>query len=427
MTKAFVLFEAMNHMTLVLKEARARGFRIVLLNHNPVNQTGPYAVTDDEVDETVHIEAWEDREAVERVLADVHARYEVVGTYACFEAAMPYEATLREMAGLPNNGADNVRFVLDKLALRRKLYAEGLSGLRSASLDEALQWERWPFDGSAILKPVNGTGSALCYTVASTEELRHIAARLSDTVVINPLMREYIAARGEFLVEEKAAGELLSVESLVYHGEVHTIGLQGRYVLVKDPVVEMGVVFPFRHARMDEIVAKSEAIHRSLSIHHGPTHLEMMVPKQGPIELIDFNIRFTGVDSLICFNEAFGIRFEKCLTDLACDIDPDLSFLDGPSKVAANMLLMPPPGTTVLESLDFPPEAVFSRLTKEIGQQLSGNVNQLDMLGLYVVKADTIQELHQKVLAAQRRAVVNGQPLGDNVNNLVAFNELAAQ
>jgi hypothetical protein len=424
MRAAFVLFETLNHTNLVLLEAKSRGFDVVVLNHDPVPQSGPYGVPPGTIDENVYVDSWEDVPAVEALVADVARRYHVVGTYAGFEPGLPYEALLRELAGLPTTGAAGVRRVLDKAAVRRKLYAEGLSELRSVSLAEALGWRRWEFRGPAVLKPVNGTGSALCYVVSSLDELRSAAAKAEEATVVNPLMREYVASRGEFVLEEKAAGELLSVESLVDRGRVHHIGLSGRYVLAADPVVEQGVMFPYHHPRVDEIVAVSEAIHRSLGVFHGPTHVEMMVPAEGPIELIDFNARFAGVDTLVCLNEAFGVDFQRCLADVGCGVEPDLSFLRKRPRVAVDVMLLPPPGTVELRDLVFPPEAVFGRLTKQIGEKLSGNADQLDCIAMFVVVGDTRPEAHSRSLEARRRVLVNGQAVGDNVNNRVAFSTL---
>jgi len=244
--------------------------------------------------------------------------------------------------------------------------------------------------------------------------------------VINPLMREYILANGQFVLEERAEGELLSVESLVNRGEVHVVGFISRYMLVKDPVVEQGFTFPYRHPRLAEIKAAVKAIHASLGFHHGPTHVEVMVPEEGPIELIDFNPRYAGVDAAVVHSHAWGVSFPSLLTDLACGVEPDLSFLRGPHRYAANSLVLPPPGATELRELVFPPEVVFGRLMKEIGQPLTGRSDQLDAVASFVIEADTAQEIHHKLLDVRRRITFNGEPLGDNENNVVTYSRYLA-
>lgn len=423
MKKAFVLLELMNAMVLVAKEAKARGYAVVALNHDPLKTSGPFTVPDGLVDEFVPIASWSAPADVDRVIEQVSRRYEVAGTYAVFEATLPYEAALRERAGLPGNGADRTRDILDKGKVRKRLYEAGLSRLRSASLTEALEWETWPYAGDAVLKPANGTGSALCFVVSSLAELRAAAARVERAEVVNPLMKDYIVARGEFVVEERAAGELMSVESMVCRGEIHLVGLTGRYVLAKDPVVEQGLFFPYHHPRRAEIAAAAGAMHRELGVYHGATHLEVMVADDGTVELIDFNVRFAGFASAVAFGEAFRTPFEALLTDLACGVTPQLSLLEGDTRFTAEMVVLPPPGATELRELTFPPEAIAPRLTKEIGQRLTGRADQLDAVGMFIVAADSASEVHAKALRARRVVIFNGEPLGDNENNVLAFSE----
>lgn len=427
MTTSFVLFEMMNPMLLMAKEAKARGMRIVVLNHDPLRDSGPFAVPEGFVDELIHIASWSDADAVETVLKDVHARHDVAGTYAGFEPTLPYEAMLREWVGLPNNGAANIRRVLDKRDLRARLYSEGLTGLRSASLNEALTWTEWPFDAAAVLKPANGTGSALCFIVSSLDELRAAVGTIDQVTVANPLMDDYIHAKGDFVLEAEAKGELLSVESVVYRGDVRPIGLMGRYVLAKDPVVEMGFQFPYPHPRAAEIFAKTKELHRSLGYHNGATQMEVMVPAEGPIELIDFNPRLAGTASIILFSEAYAMRYEQILTDLGCGLAPNLDFIGSPRRYAAEMLLLPQPGVTRLDSIEFPDDTFCHRLPKKPGTVLGRRADQLDCVGMFVTTADSPSELHVKGLEARRRTVVNGKPLGDNENNVLAWSPYIGQ
>ncbi|GCB52715.1 acetyl-CoA carboxylase biotin carboxylase subunit family protein [Streptomyces sp. NL15-2K] len=417
--QAFVLLELLNHMVLIAREAKNRGFHVIALNHDPLLTDGPFAVPEGVVDEVVPVASWADAEAVDGIVDDVLTRYDVIGTYAAFEGALRHEARLRERSGLPTSGATTVTRALDKALVRGTLYREGLTTLRSTTLTEALTWDDWRFDRAAVLKPANGTGSALCFTVASLGELRAATAEIAAVKVTNALMKQYILAHGEFVLEERAEGELLSVESLVHRGEVHVVGLTGRYVSALDPVVELGACFPYPHPRGEEIVARAVEFHRALGITHGPTHLEVMVPDEGPIELIDFNLRTIGAGMSVCIGNAFGIEYAVPLTDLACGRCPDLSFLARAPRHSADLLLLPPPGATVMTDLAFPEGTEYGRVTKPFGQPLSGRADQLDVVAMVVVNADTPEELHRRALEARKTTVFNGEPLGDNPNNQV--------
>ncbi|GAA4684292.1 hypothetical protein GCM10023347_44180 [Streptomyces chumphonensis] len=419
--QAFVLLELMNHMLLIAREAKRRGFHVIALNHGPLQDQGPFAVPDGVVDEVVPVASWSDAEHVGKLVEAVRTAHDVVGTYAAFEPTLRFEAELRAGAGLPTSGPDAVDRALDKAHVRRELYAGGLSTLRSVSLTEALAWESWEFERPAVLKPANGTGSALCFMVGSMEELRAAADQASAGAVVNPMMKDYILAHGEFVLEERAEGELLSVESLVDRGEVHVVGLTGRYVSALDPVVEQGLVFPYPHPRRAEIEAVTKEFHAALGIVHGPTHLEVMVPDEGPVELIDFNVRTAGLAMVVCMGNAFGIDYARPLTDLACGTAPDLSFLGNPLRASADLLLLPPPEATEMREIVFPEGTEYGRHMKAIGQPLSGRADQLDVVGMVIVTADTVAELHDAALAVRRNTLFDGRPLGDNPNNQLLF------
>ncbi|GAA2878950.1 hypothetical protein Acy02nite_77170 [Actinoplanes cyaneus] len=419
--KTFVIFELMNQMVLVARAAKARGLRLVVLNQDPLRDSGDFAVPDGLVDELITVRSWTDADAVTALVDDVLRHHEVAGTYAGFEPTLPFEAALREKAGLPHNTVADTVFALDKGLVRAKLYAESLSALRSTSLREALTWAHWRFDRPAILKPANGTGSALCFAVSDLDQLREAAAAVAAHTVINPLMREYIAAHGGFVLEERADGELLSVESLADRGTVHHIGLTGRYVLAANPVVEQGLFFPYEHPRRADIIVAAQRFHRSLNIVHGPTHLEVMVPARGPVELIDFNLRFAGLGANVLINTAYGKRFEELLVDVGCGVRPDVAALGQPHRFAADMLVMPPPGVLELTGFTFPPQAETRRLMKRIGQRLTGRSDQLDAVAMFTVSGDTAPDTHATAEWARNRALVNGEPVADHPALRVVF------
>ncbi|MFB8351650.1 diaminobutyrate--2-oxoglutarate transaminase [Streptomyces niveus] len=418
--KAFVLFELMNAMLYPAQAAKARGFDIVALNSTPLCATGPFTVPDGLVDEQIKIVSWADGTALELVLKDLAERYEVVGTHSMFEATLPHQAALRELVGLPTTGVEDLTRILDKAQVRAELQDAGLTALRTAPLDEALEWREWGFAGAAVLKPANGTGSALCFEVASPDELRDAVATVREADVVNPMMRDYILAHGGFVLEEKAEGELLSVESLVHRGEVGFVTLTGRYVLASDPVVEQGMQTPYHHPLLPRIVAASEAVHACLGFHHGGTHLEFMVADDGTVELIDFNPRPGGFASPVSIGEVYGIDYAEVLVDIGCGIEPDLGFTRRPPRYAVEMVVLPRPGTTEFRTIEFPEDSIVGRATKSPGDRLTGRADQLDAVGMFIVTGDTAEQAHRRGLEARREVVVNGEPLGDNPNNVVA-------
>lgn len=413
MTSTFVLFEMQGQQVLIAEDAKRRGMRTVALNHDPLRSSGPFAVRDGVIDEYVHVTSWSDEDAVRRLVRDVERGNDIAGVHASFEPTQRYAIELRSRLGLPYNTVEDTLHVLDKGWVRRRLHAEGLSRLQHTTLREALTWDTWRFGGPAVLKPGNGTASVLCFIVGSRQELHQAAATAQAAKIPNALMHDYVMSHGEFVLEELAQGELLSVESLVSGGKVQHVGLTGRYLLAADPVVEQGLFFPYPHPRAAEIIDVAARFHQSLNIVEGATHIEVMVPDTGPIELIDFNLRFAGIGAIALASDAFGVPFGRYLADLACGQEPELPRVDQPLRYAVDVAVMPPAGVTEFRDLTFAPGTTRHRVNKKIGGPLSGHNNQIDSVAWFAVTGPTAAEAHRSALAARAATIFNGAPLGD--------------
>jgi biotin carboxylase len=412
-TRTFVLFEMQGFQVRIAEAAKERGFHTVVLNHDPLRTSGASAVAPGVVDEYVHVASWSDVDSVRALVTDVAERYDVAGVHSGFEPTQRYAIELRAAGGMPHNTVEEKLRALDKVRVRRHLYDAGLSRLRSTSLTEALTWDAWRFDGPAVVKPANGTASVLCHVVDSLDGLRAAAAEVRAARIPNALMHDYVTAHGEFVVEEQARGELLSVESLVSGGRIRHVGLTGRYQLAADPVVEQGLFFPYDHPRDADIHAACARFHESLRITEGATHLEVMVPEDGPVELIDFNLRFAGLGSIVLASEVYELPFARFLADLALGEEPDLPALAPEHRYAVDVAVMPPPGETPFTDLALPPDTLAHRVTKKVGGTLSGGNAQIDTVAWFVVTGATAVEAHRAALAARAATVLNGTPLGD--------------
>ncbi len=293
-----------------------------MLGHDPLRTSGPFAVREGIIDEYVHVASWSDQDAVRRLVKDVERGNDIVGVHASFEPTQRYAIELRARLGLPHNTAEDTLHVLDKAWVRRRLHAEGLSRLRHTTLSEALTWDTWRFDGPAVLKPCNGTASVLCFAVGSLDELRTPPRRPYGRRRSRTRSCTTTSPRTGSSCWRNARRASCSRSSRWSAEGVQHVGLTGRYLLAADPVVEQGLFFPYAHPRAAEIIEVCAAFHRSLNVVDGATHLEVMVPDSGPIELIDFNLRFSGIGAIALASDAFGVPFARYLADLACGRSP---------------------------------------------------------------------------------------------------------
>lgn len=424
MKSFFVVLEPVNHMYKVIEAASRAGNKVLVIHSIPLNPPAPYDAAIACIHATLHVSSWSDTAALLQAITDMTDGHQIGGTYAGMEITLPLEALLRAQHGLPCNAPEVIELVQNKGKVRGVLRECGLSNLRHLDEQQIRTLERWPFEGQrAFFKPVNGAGSAYVTRCSSPDD---IARCLNHWDANNLSMPEFLsdylrAGQGVFL-EEEIVGQLMSLEGYVWNGVYTPIGLTSRDVLARDIAIEMGATFPYSTPRWQEIIAKVSAIHATLGINHGPTHTEIIVPRDdSDIELVEVNIRFVGADVLILINEAFAICFEDTLVDLAMGQTPRFQRSDVAEAYASVQYLLPAPGTNQLASIEMAyPEIIFSKTMRKIGSPLTSCQFQGDQIAGFIVRADSYREVTAVAQRIREQVKVNGIPLGDNPNNVIA-------
>jgi biotin carboxylase len=418
----FLVFEPTNHIFQVVEAADRLGYDVVVFHTLPVSLAGPYNEAWRNVALLHTMENWDDVEANLAEVLETCGDAKVAGTYCAVERVLELEARVQEHYGLPTKGSAETHELLNKVNVRRRLVEAGLSKLRLFQESEVDALRDWPVGERALyFKPVHGAGSAFVKRCADLEEVRAAIAdwKAADKASI-PVLGAYLDSEGgAFFLEEEAPGELLSVEGYVFDGEFTSIGLCSRVVLAKDPITEMGASFPFEHPRHDEIVGLVAHIHEVVGVRHGVTHTEVKVPDEGPIELVELNLRFIGADVLKLIDLACDIRFEDDLVRLAVGEPPVLQVK--PTQFAHFSSLLAPPGLTKLESFELPSDVEYPlvKMIRPIGSELASTDRQLDWIAAFVITAPTHQEMLDLMVDVRRRTLVNGEPLADNPNNVL--------
>ncbi|MEL6530505.1 MAG: ATP-grasp domain-containing protein, partial [Pseudomonadota bacterium] len=224
-----------------------------------------------------------------------------------------------------------------------------------------------------------------------------------------------------YFLEGAAKGELMSAEGFTNRGEYHFFGLCGRMLIKADPTVEVGSTFPVHHPRLDEIKELTKNIHEELGYYHGPSHVEFMIPEDGPIEMVEFNPRLAGVTNLTLFNLVMGEPTEDALVELGCG--RPMPTLDSYSTKRAGTMcnvFSPVIGGT-LDTLDTP-DAEWLRVFKSMGDPLATKVSEFDYFACVMETGGTMTEAVEKIEAARRGIIVNGVSVGDNSINDVITN-----
>ena len=417
----FLVLEPTNHVFQVVEAADRLGYDVLVFHTLPQPSSGPYAGSRTSMAATYLVDSWTDLDACMALVLEVVGDRPVAGSYAAQELTLELDARLQEHFGLPGKGTAVIRELLDKVKVRRRLAAAGLTELRIFEQEEATALQSWPIGDRALyFKPVHGAASAFVKRCRDLDEVRAaIEAWDAADIASLPVLGAYLESDGgRFFLEEEAVGELMSVEGYVHHGTYHLLGLTSRAVLERDVAVEMGITYPYQHPRRDDIVTAVARLHEALGVTHGATHTEIIVPAQGRIELVELNARFTGADALSAMNAAYDAKIEDDLVALAVGTEPNFSLQ--PKRFASLHFLLAPTGVTRIESFELPEANLpFVKIIRPPGSVLTSTDRQIDWIAAFIVCGDSCEQAYERALDVRRRTLVNGVPLGDDPNNVV--------
>lgn len=165
-----------------------------------------------------------------------------------------------------------------------------------------------------VMKPTDNAGNrGVCYAASKEELIAEYAYSYENS------------RSGHVIIEEYMTGEEVSVEIIVYKGEVHILAITDKSTLGKPYFVEIG------HAEQSQKSAETIAAIKDLAIRavkavgidNSPAHVEIMVTKSGP-KMVELGSRMGGgciTTHLVPLST--GIDMIKSVMDLALGLEPD--------------------------------------------------------------------------------------------------------
>lgn len=240
-----------------------------------------------------------------------------------YDSTMLVAARAAEILGSNRTPAAGMARARNKLAMRRALEAAGCPSPRYSLMSAASQAAEVAAEVGlpAIVKPVNGTGSALITRVESVQELREAyersvraAPRAVSGLLVPPVHDPEgrpVDATSEFLVESVLRGPEYDAEIVVVDGVVHTTLLMQ---VVTDPATHyiFGMVSPPVDLPPERVPLVLDAIQRAVvalgldnttanasvidDVDAGPTLVEMNAGRFGGSMIGRLVWDLTGVD-----------------------------------------------------------------------------------------------------------------------------------
>lgn len=317
-----------------------------------------YVVTDevqalfDRID-VVEVELTSDVEALEAVVAKIHAAKPVDAVIAQIEPTLEAIAIVCERLGLRFTSAEGVLTARNKVRTREKLAAAGLATVAYAhahDVESALAAaDRIGYP--VVVKPVSGLDSMMVSRVDDPAGMPAAAREVLDAPLVTPeQMREQF--RRGILVEQYLSGRLVSAELAVVDGVSHRFMISGRSRGAGNDCVEMGAALPadLAPAERDECFDYAEQVCRVLGLDFGVFHLEIMLTGRGPV-LVEANPRVMGGIMTTMYGRVTGVDFADHLIDVYLGLPPSRGVPEATATITARKI-MPVSAGTLPEEID---------------------------------------------------------------------------
>lgn len=290
-----------------IKKAKENGYYTIVADFNP-NAVGiPYA-------DEYHCVSTIDVEGITKLAEDI--KPDGIMTLAT-DMPMRALAAATSKLGLPGITYETAVMSTDKGEMIKAFEKHGVEHPWYYIVDNKQQFNAivdkvtYP----CVMKPTDNAGNRGVCFVADKEEL----------------LKEYAYSRensrsGHVIIEEYMDGQEVSVEIIVYKGDVHILAVTDKTTLGKPYFVEIG--HAEQSQKSEEIIAAIKDLAtravKSVGIDNSPAHVEIMVTKDGP-KMVELGSRMGGgciTTHLVPLST--GIDMIKSVMDLALGMVPNL-------------------------------------------------------------------------------------------------------
>ncbi len=247
-------------------------------------------------------------------------------------------AAVAEAMNLPGISMETAIKATDKGEMIKAFKSFGVESPWYFIAKDRLEFEnlRGKLSYPCILKPTDNAGSRGVMLVNNKEDLDE-AYEFSRSN----------GRSGTVIVEEYMIGREVSVEIIVYHGEVHILAVTDKLTTGAPHFVELGHNQPSVLPNDSVKLIKDLAIRavKSIGLTDGPAHVEIMLTDDGP-KMVELGARMGGdciTTHLVPYST--GIDMIKATIDIALGIAPDIK--PRFQKGSAIRFLTPDIGTVV--------------------------------------------------------------------------------
>lgn len=218
---------------------------------------------------------------------------------------------------LVGNSLHSTEISTNKHQMRLAFENHGDPSPKSFLVNEDTDFESLQISYPAIVKPTDRSGSRGVSKVNSWHDVKEaVGAAIKEGFEKQALLEEFVE------------GKEYSVEYISYRGHHHFLALTEKFTTGAPHFIETGHMEPANVK--DDILVKIKFIVEhaldSLEIKNGASHSEIKIDESGTIKIIEIGGRMGGDcigSDLVKYST--GVDFVKCVIDVACCREPDLT------------------------------------------------------------------------------------------------------
>lgn len=307
MKKILIIGASILQLPAIIK-AKERGYYVIVVDYNPHAVGIPYA-------DEFHCISTIDIDGITRLAEMV--RPDGIMTLAT-DLPMRSLASATSKLGLPGISPDTAIMATDKGEMIKAFEANHVEHPWFYIADNITEFNRIAHKVKfpCVMKPTDNAGNrGVCY-IANRDELFKQYSYSLD-----------YSHSGHVIIEDYLEGDEVSVELIVYHGEVHILAVTDKLTMGKPYFVEIG------HAEQSqkpaEVIASIHNIAtkavKAIGIDNSPAHVEIKITPNGPV-MVELGSRMGGgcitshLVPLSC-----GIDMINAVMDISMGIEPDLT------------------------------------------------------------------------------------------------------
>lgn len=371
----------------VIKKAKEMGYYTITVDRNP-NSIGFKYADDYNIVDIVNQEACLE---YARTL-DIDGVMTAATDYGVLTAAY-----ISNQLGLPGLSYEVAKVIKNKYLVRRTLSENNTDDVSQyyeigdrKELNEIINTIHYP----VMVKPCDGSGSKAARRVDSINDLEIACIEAMDASLI-----------GKALIEDFIEGTEYGVESFIYNGEVHVLGIMGKYMTAPPEYAELGHYIPCQLLNEDKVKEVVKKAVKALGINFGAVNMDVLITNEHRVCIVDVGARMGG--NLIgshLIPLGTGIDYIGNLIRSAMGDPVDLTARDTGGSIATRLLALKPGEVTGLPDFSIIKDKYKVQIEHflRVGSLIREYRNNIDGCGYVISVSDDIREADMRAEAAKQ-------------------------